>query len=145
MTGQSVREEILRRSADAWNGKDADAYAALYVADGVVYDPFNPLGIRGQAAIAQNVRDLVTAFPDLEFTQDSLLVQGDMFATEVVLRGTHSGPLAGPAGVVPPTGQRMELRGAAVGRFDAQDRIVEERRYFDSMTMLRQLGLLPES
>jgi hypothetical protein len=39
----------------------------------------------------------------------------------------------------------MELRGAAVGRFDAQDRIVEERRYFDTLSMLRQLGLLPES
>ena len=58
---------------------------------------------------------------------------------EFDLLGTHLGPLRG----VPPTGRAFRCPTMAFFIF-AGDRIVCERVYFDSATILRQLGLAPE-
>ena len=66
-------------------------------------------------------------------------------AGEVVMSGTHTGPLATPTGgEVPPTNKRIEVKGAAFVRLNGSGEIVEERRYYDVGTLLRQLGLMPE-
>jgi len=51
---------------------------------------------------------------------------------------------ATPMGEVPRQGKRIDLRGALVGRINAENLIVEERRYYDTGTMMKQLGLAPE-
>jgi hypothetical protein len=55
---------------------------------------------------------------------------------EAWVRGTHLGPFRG----LPPTGRSWELRILADFVFE-QDRLVCERVYFDSATVLRQLGI----
>ena len=55
---------------------------------------------------------------------------------EFDLLGTHSGPLAG----IDATGREFRCRMIAMFGFDG-DRIDCERVYFDSGTILRQLGL----
>ena len=54
---------------------------------------------------------------------------------EFWLRGTHEGPLRG----FEPTGRSFECRCAAFFLFD-DDRLVCERVYFDSATILAQLA-----
>jgi len=61
------------------------------------------------------------------------------------MTGTHTGPLESPTGEdIPPTKKRIELKAAVFGRLNDRGEIVEERRYYDVGTMLRQLGLVPE-
>ena len=61
------------------------------------------------------------------------------------MTGTHTGPLETPTGEqIPPTNKRIDLKGAVFGRLNERGEIVEERRYYDVGTMLRQLGLVPE-
>jgi hypothetical protein len=52
------------------------------------------------------------------------------------VRGTHLGPFRS----LPPTGRSWELRILSEFVFE-DDRLVCERVYFDSMTVLRQLGI----
>ena len=60
-----------------------------------------------------------------------------------IARGAHTGPLETPAGEVPPTGRRIEIEFSVVAR--ARDGLlVDGREYYDSMTLLTQLGLMPE-
>ena len=59
----------------------------------------------------------------------------------MVLGGTHTGTWNGIA----PTGRRFEIPVCAVFSFDANDRIIGERGYFDTALMLRQLGLAPQA
>ena len=59
---------------------------------------------------------------------------------EFDLLGTHRGPLRG----IPPTGREFRCPVVAFFLFD-DERIVCERVYFDSATILRQLGLIPDS
>jgi hypothetical protein len=75
---------------------------------------------------------------------------GDVFvertgSAEIRLTGTHTGPLQSPTGEeIPPTNKRVEVKGAVFARLNERGEIVEERRYYDVGTMLRQLGLVPD-
>ena len=53
-----------------------------------------------------------------------------------MLYGTHEGSFRG----LPPTGREFEMRFCAFFVFE-EDRLVCERVYFDSATILRQLGI----
>ncbi len=59
----------------------------------------------------------------------------DGVAAEFILKGTHEGELRG----IPPTGKSFECRMVALFLFD-EDRLVCERVYFDTATILAQLA-----
>jgi steroid delta-isomerase-like uncharacterized protein len=139
-------EEVSRNLAKAITAHDLDATAKNYASDAVAYDPMYPEPLRGREAIKKDSADFFRAFPDLRFEITSLIEKDDRSgAGEVRMTGTHTGPLATPTGgEVPPTNKRIELKGAAFVKLNEKGEIVEERRYYDVGTILRQLGLMPE-
>jgi steroid delta-isomerase-like uncharacterized protein len=137
-------EDLAKTWTDAFNRHDARAVAAAYAQDCIAYDPFYPEPLRGRAAIEKDAAEFFRAFPDLRVEVISIFEKGDRAAGEVTMKGTNTGPLATPMGEVPATGKRIDLRGALVGRINAEKLIVEERRYYDTGTMMKQLGLTPE-
>ncbi len=78
-----------------------------------------------------------TAFPDLVLEEVRAWSPApDTAIMEFRFRGTHTGPL----GDVPPTGRRAE--GTVCNILEVRDgRIWREREYFDSLALMRQLGL----
>jgi predicted ester cyclase len=58
---------------------------------------------------------------------------------EVTWKGTHTGPLESAEGTIPASGKRQETPAAYFFTFEG-DKIQESRRYFDSMTLLKQIG-----
>ena len=54
--------------------------------------------------------------------------------------GTHTGPLASPAGDIPATGKPFVLDYVNVARF-ADGQITSETYYWDNQSFLSQLGL----
>ncbi len=63
-------------------------------------------------------------------------------ATEHIVRFTHTGPLLTPVGAIVPTGQRVELQIADI--YQMKDgKIGLLRAYYDTATMMRQIGLVP--
>jgi steroid delta-isomerase-like uncharacterized protein len=90
----------------------------------------------GDAAVRQYFRDTRTAFPDQRNELIALRHADDAVVVEFWLEGTHRGPLHGLA----PTGRSFRVRMAAFFLFGGDgDRIVCERVYFDSASLLRQL------
>jgi predicted ester cyclase len=88
-------------------------------------------------------RAFATAFPDGTHTITAVVEDGDRAAIEGTWAGTHTGPMAAPAGEIPPTGRyvALPLCGVATRR---DDRIAAVTVYLDQMSMLAQLGLVPE-
>jgi steroid delta-isomerase-like uncharacterized protein len=85
----------------------------------------------------------IRAFPDLSQDVTNLFAAGDSAFAEVVARGTHTGPLETAAGDIPPTGHGIEVRFCVVVR--ARDGLlVDGREYYDSATLLSQLGQLAD-
>ncbi|HSE81900.1 MAG TPA: ester cyclase [Gaiellaceae bacterium] len=57
---------------------------------------------------------------------------------EVTWKGTHTGPLTTAEGAIPASGKPMATPGAVFYTFEGK--IKAMRQYFDSLTLLKQLG-----
>lgn len=86
-----------------------------------------------------------SAFPDIRFTIDDIVGEGQKAAVRVTARGTNAGPLVGlPAfgrleKPVPPTGRSVTHSGMYI--FTLSDgRILSYAAELDQVGLLRQLG-----
>ena len=131
---------VARRYYDAFNARRLDDAAAL--ADAELEWTNLALGatFRGPAGFRQFLENYATAFPDSRVELRDVIAHGDAVAVEFTATGTHHGPLAGPAGTIPATGRPVRLQLCEVLQL-RDGKIVRGRSYYDSTTMLRQLGL----
>ena len=90
----------------------------------------------GEGEVARYFQETRAAFPDQRNELIALRHSDDAVVVEFDLKGTHLGSLRG----LPPTGREFTCRMVALFLFD-EDRLVGERVYFDSATILRQLGI----
>lgn len=134
--------QILDKQFDAINRHDVESFAACYSSDASVFDPQYPELLKGRDAVRRDMTDFIAAFPDLRAELRRTLGDGDTFAYEMTMTGTHKGPMVTPTGDIAPTQRRVEFGGCIVVRLDDKGRIVEERRYYDLAGLLGQLGLL---
>jgi steroid delta-isomerase-like uncharacterized protein len=90
----------------------------------------------GEVAVAKYYDETRAAFPDQRNELIALHHADDAVIVEFDLIGTHEGSFRG----LPPTGKTFRCRMAALFLFE-RDRLVCERVYFDTATILRQLGI----
>jgi steroid delta-isomerase-like uncharacterized protein len=129
--------DALDRYINAWNDHDPDAVVRSLVPGGTYEDPTTGGPLTGDA-LAASVSGLLAGFPDVRFEVVGFTPTGDTSAAaQWVMRGTNTGPMGGP-----PTGQTVALPGADFIDYDpVSDRLSKVVGYFDTATMLRQLGL----
>jgi steroid delta-isomerase-like uncharacterized protein len=89
----------------------------------------------GDEEVMRYYRMTRTAFPDQRHDNVRYHVSDNAVITEFDLLGTNLGEFYG----LPPTGKAFRVPIAAVFFFDG-DRIVNERIYFDSASLLTQIG-----
>ena len=85
----------------------------------------------------------LAAFPDGTGTVTSAFASGDKAALEVTWKGTHTGPLTTAEGTIPASGKRQETPAAIIFTFEG-NKIKESRHFFDSLTLLTQIGAQPK-
>ena len=79
-------------------------------------------------------------FPDGVITVDSTIASGDKVVVEFTGQGTHTGTLVTSMGSIPPTGRPVTLKLCDVIEF-SDGKVKSQRSYFDSGSMMAQLGL----
>ena len=82
---------------------------------------------------------LHTAFPDLHYTVENVLAEGELAAGHVTVRGTHQGEFLGIA----PTGREVTWSETHVGRYE-NGKLVEHWGNSDDLGIMQQLGAVPE-
>jgi predicted ester cyclase len=97
--------------------------------------PGLPPGPEGSKMIVTLYRN---AFPDIQFTIDEQIAEGDKVVTRWTGFGTHKGELAG----IPPTGKSATVNGIGIDRI-VNGKIVESWGAFDQFGMMQQLGVIP--
>jgi steroid delta-isomerase-like uncharacterized protein len=129
------REAIVREHMESENRHDFDATIATFghpryelIATGEVFD--------GEEEVRRYFAGSRGAFPDQRNELIALRHSDDAVIVELDLLGTHLGPLRG----IEPTGKSFRCRMTAYFLFD-DDQLTCERVYFDSGTILAQLGL----
>ena len=94
----------------------------------------------GAEAVDNYFKETRAAFPDQRNELIAMHHADDAVLVEFWLRGTHEGELRG----IPATHKPFECRCVAIFEFEGEG-LVCERVYFDTATILGQLGLLPGS
>lgn len=134
--------EVIRSFFDAFNAGDLDRAESMVSDDFELLDAAVSQVFHGRHGCRQWLASFRTALPDAHAELGNVLAEGSLVAAEHVGRGTQDGPFWTPAGTIPPTGRRIELR---IGEFfEVRDgKIARLTAYYDGATMMRQLGLLP--
>jgi steroid delta-isomerase-like uncharacterized protein len=96
-------------------------------------------GDKGPAGFKTVVVGLRTAFPDLHYTVDDLVADGDRVAVRWHWTGTHRGPFRG----FPPTGKTVSNSGTGIFRL-RDGKIVGADLETDRLGFLEQIGVVPE-
>ena len=128
--------EVVKRYADAWNGRDADALVGCLTKDGTFCNPDTYPGIGGEA-LANYVKGVWAAFPDFSI---ELLNVGEiepgLVADHWQLRATDVGPRAdGSKG----TGRTFTIKGASIVQVQG-DKVRSDESYFDGRALDKQLA-----
>jgi steroid delta-isomerase-like uncharacterized protein len=132
----AANKAVVRRFVETvWQAGDLSGMDDLFTADSVLHEPSGD--VRGPDAFSAYNQRYLDAFPDLEYTVEDLLAEGDRVAFRARMRGTHRGRFAG----VEPTGRTFEGEGIVVARI-VDGKIAERWASFDALGMLRQLGLV---
>jgi ketosteroid isomerase-like protein len=133
-------QELMRRITDAVMAGDGQALADCYAEDAVAETPDSGK-VTGRSEIVKYLMSFSEAFPDAGFESISELEDGNMAIDEGYFTGTHTRPMASPAGeAIAPTGKQVRLRECDVLVVE-DGQAVAHRFYFDQLEFIRQLGL----
>jgi steroid delta-isomerase-like uncharacterized protein len=136
--GTDANKALVRRLFDeVMNTGNFAPLDELFADDFLNYFPGTPAAL-DRAGWEHNVTLFRTAFPDLHFTVEALVAEGDTVAVAFHVQGTHQGAFQGIA----PTGHRLTLPCHVLFRC-ADGKIVEDRPIFDRLDLLEQLGAIP--
>ena len=120
---------------EALNRGDVSAADTVFSPDCVIHITGVAAPLRGLRPWKELVGGLLAAFPDLQFSVEEQVIQGDRVAFRWHAAGTHTGPL----GAAPPTGKAVAIDGIIVDH--VEDGKVRERwEQWDQSLMLQQLG-----
>ncbi len=131
---------IGRRWFEEWNKGKAAFMAVideLHTND-LVYHGGGGEEIRGLENFKQECDDLFMAFPDLQFTVDDMVVEGDTIAIRYTWTGTQTGEFGG----IPPTNKRVTACEIEIDRI-ANGKFAEIWARYDTLGMMQQLGVVP--
>ena len=138
----SSAREAYERVVQLYNAGDLEGIVNSFTEDGVLVTPDGTF--EGRAAIRESSRRDIAAFPERTVTMDVIVEQGDTIADEFTWVAVNSGPLVMPDGTeLPPTGKRIEVKGMELLRM-RDGKIAVHHMYWDSMTVVQQLGRLPD-
>ena len=133
MSIKKNKTTAVRFITEVWNAGD------LGVADEVIHPDYVVPGIGYVAeAVKQNVTAFREAFPDLAWTIDDVVGEGDRVAIRLTLHGTHLGTFRGIA----PTGRSVTMQEMVFWRL-IDGRLHTGWFQADMMGLRIQLGVLP--
>jgi ketosteroid isomerase-like protein len=134
-------EQIVRKAYQIAEDKDLEGWVAAFTDDGTFTDQSIGITFRGPDGLPKQVENYAQAFPDMHRELYQLYISGNIVVVQLALQGTHLGPLHLPAGILRPTGKRMdapccdvfELADGKIKRFDC---------YPEGSVILTQLGVI---
>ncbi len=122
--------------AENVNAGNVDAAVESFAENAVDHDPAPGQG-PGREGFRTLWQTLASAFPDAHLEARHEVVDGDHVVIAYTLTGTHQGEFMGIA----PTGNKVEVNGIQIGRFE-NGQIVERWGSSDELGILRQLDAL---
>jgi len=128
----------------AINAHDPAGIVAYMADDVAAWDVTLQAPVKGKKAVEEYFRSQFRTFPDVNIKTLNHIENpgGDSVATEIEWTGTQKGPIEMPGmPAIPPTNKRAKGRGVVVGR-SKNGKVTSFSVYYDTGSMMAQLGLL---
>jgi ketosteroid isomerase-like protein len=137
-------EAIVRHAYHTAEGNvlDVAGFVGSFAEDGVFNDVVGQESYRGEQ-LGEVVLRMGKLLPDVHRELHRVTALGDVVAVELSIQGTFRGPLETPAGIVQPTGAKIDVPTADFW-YLRDGKIETFNCYVGYSTMFAQMGLLPD-
>ena len=126
------KETVRRVYEECFNQGNTELLAEL-----VAPEFIGGQGERGPAGFAATIAGLRRGFPDIHFTVEDLIAEGERIAARWTWRGTHAGPFQGFAATHKP------ITNTGIVIFQLRDgQLLSSRSEVDRLSVLQQLGVI---
>lgn len=137
MSIETNKKIAARIFNEMWNGKRPELAKELFTTDATFVDPHVPMPTKGIEGHAAYLQLFMKAIPDLQFTIEEQVGEGNTVVTRLTSTGTHKGELLGVA----PTNKKATLPGIVIHRF-RNDKVAETFVMWDALGFLQAVGAL---
>jgi ketosteroid isomerase-like protein len=137
-------EAIVRRAYHTAEGNvlDVAGFVGSFAEDGVFNDIVRQESYRGEQ-LGDVVLRMADLLPDVHRELHRVNVLGDVITVELSIQGTFLGPLQTPAGIVQPTGAKIDVPTADFW-YLRDGRIETFNCYVGYSVMFAQMGVMPD-
>ena len=129
----------MRRVYDLLSAGDVDGFGDVLADDFVDHEELPGLEPT-KDGVKAFFRMYIAAFPDLRLSAEDILPSGDKVVARVRATGTHQGDFMG----MPAPGKAVDVQLIDIIRFGEDGLAREHWGVFDAMTMMQQLGAVPD-
>src|SRR5262249_38723857 len=144
MRMEAEKDIIKRFVEELWNARRLGVADQIFSEDCVTHQLRSGLSAepaqRGPQAMKEHVSGWLMSFPDLRFTIEQMIAEGDRVVSQLVMEGTHQGTWMG----ISPTGKRFQIRMIVIHRI-ANGKIAEDWVLVESLGLFQQLGAVPDT
>ncbi len=141
MSTETNKALVRRVTEEGWNQGKLAVFDELAAPDVVNHDPDRP-DVRTREDYKRFVTEVRSEYPDLHFTIEDLIAEGDKVVVRSTFRGTNTGDIVMPTMHVPATGKQVTMTGIGIFRF-ADGKFAECWFESDYLGLFQQLGLIP--
>jgi steroid delta-isomerase-like uncharacterized protein len=138
MTSVEAIRHLMLRFTEFINTASENLAVELISPDAVFHVLGRPEPMRGPAGYLDIIGMMRGGFPDIQWTLEEMIAEGDRVAARFTMRGTHRGTFFG----VPPTGKQIAVQAMNFYRLSG-GQFIEERGQPDMLGLLQQIGAIP--
>lgn len=126
---------IRRLFAEVWNKGNLRVAGEIFSYDYIMHDP-NIKHEPGIQSYEHHVTQVRATFPDIKFTIEDLVEEGNKVVVRWKAEGTHKAEFLG----VPDTGKRVTVTGVTVTRISG-GKVAESWANWNALGVMQQLGV----
>ena len=129
---------VMNRFLEFINTSSEKLAQELISPNAVFHVPGRTEPMRGPAGYLAIIGMMRGGFPDIQWTLEEMVAEGDKIAARFTMRGTHRGTFFG----IPPTGKTISVQAMNIYRLSG-GQFVEEHGQPDMLGLLQQIGAVP--
>ena len=129
---------VMIRFTEFINTASEALAAELISPDAIFHVPGRHEPMRGPAGYLAIIQMMREGFPDIQWTLEEMIAEGDKVAARFTMRGTHLGTFLG----TPSTGKKIAVQALNIYRL-SRGQITEETGQPDLLGLLQQIGAVP--
>tara|TARA_A100000164_G_C21542725_1_gene601301 strand:+ start:143 stop:562 length:420 start_codon:yes stop_codon:yes gene_type:complete len=139
-----MNSDLVDKFFESMSSGDIDSAMSVMHDNCVNHDMGTGKAMEGLDENRADMENWTNTFSDMKVEVLNHVESGDTVVTEMKMSGVNTGDMEMPDGSkIPATGKSIEMNGCQVAKFQ-DGKIIKATQYYNMMSMMAQLGLMPE-